>query len=312
MARGTPVVGRGVLGPDCGPVTTGLPLSAVTGEPSILSSVERISRTIDMAKSSWAVLRADRELLWLPILSALASLVALVAFFVPALLINNGLTDETGATNPMAVVLMLAGSLVIAAIAVFFQGALVHGANERLGGGDPTVSSAISGAMARLPQLLGWALLNFVVGSILRALRERGGIVGAIGASLAGMAWNLVTFLAVPVVMIERRGPIDTVKRSTELFRRTWGENVAAQVGFGLLGLVAILPILPVAFVLGALGSAGTVLAVVLAVAYISAVIVVMSALNAVFQTVLYRFAADGVVPEEFGETTIGGAFNQR
>ena len=181
----------------------------------ILGDVERITRTIDMAKSSWAVLRADRELLWLPVLSAIASLIAIAVFFVPALLVNDGLTDaETGQTNPMAIVLLVAGSLVVAMIAVFFQGALVHGADERLGGGDPTVSSAIKGATARLPRLLGGAVLNFVVGSIIRALRERGGIVGALGGAIAEMAWNLVTFLAVPVVMIENLGPIDTVKRA--------------------------------------------------------------------------------------------------
>lgn len=265
-----------------------------------------------MAKSSWAVLRADRELLWLPVLSAIASLIALAVFFVPALLLNDGLTDETGATNPMAVVLLVIGSLVVAGIAVFFQGALVHGADERLGGGDPTVSSAIGGAMARLPQLLAWAALNYVVGSIIRAIRERGGLLGAIGGSLAGMAWNLVTFLAVPVVMIEQRGPIDTVKRSTELFKRTWGENVAAQVGFGILGFVAILPVILVVLLFSALGSAGVVVGIIIAAVYIAAVIVVMSALNAVFQTVLYRYAADGVVPEQFGETSIGGAFEHR
>lgn len=265
-----------------------------------------------MAKSSWAVLRADRELLWLPVLSAIASLVAIAAFFLPALLLNDGLTDEAGQTNPMAVMLMIIGSLLVAGIAVFFQGALVHGADERLSGGDPTVSSAIKGAMGRLPQLLGWAALNFVVGSILRAIRERGGVIGAIGASLAGMAWNLVTFLAVPVVMIESRGPIDTVKRSTELFKRTWGENVAAQVGFGILGFVAVLPAFLFVGLFGALGSAALVVGIIVAVVYVAAVIVVISALNAVFQTVLYRYAADGVVPEQFGESSIGGAFEHR
>jgi hypothetical protein len=274
--------------------------------------VERITRTIDMAKSSWAVLRVDRELLWLPVLSAIASLITIVVFFVPALLVNDGLTDETGQTNPMALVLMIVGSLAVAMIAVFFQGALVHGADERLGGGDPTVSSAIKGAMGRLPKLLGWAVLNFVVGSIIRAIRERGGLLGGLGGAIAEMAWNLVTFLAVPVVMIENLGPIETVKRSTALFKRTWGENVAAQVGFGLLGLVAILPAVLVVALGSALGSVGLALAVVVAVVYAAVVIVALTALNAVFQTVLYRYAADGVVPDEFGRTAIGGAFDHK
>ena len=51
-----------------------------------------------------------------------------------------------------------------------------------------------------------------------------------------------MTFLAIPVVALEGKGPFASLKRSGTLLKSTWGENLGAQVGFGLLGFVASLP----------------------------------------------------------------------
>ena len=42
--------------------------------------------------------------------------------------------------------------------------------------------------------------------------------------------------------MLEDLGPDHALKRSGTLFKQTWGENIVAQLGFGLLGFVALLP----------------------------------------------------------------------
>ncbi len=266
-----------------------------------------------MAKASWQVLRADRELLWLPVLSGVLSLVAAAVFFVPGVLMSGDLGASDGSdVAPMTYALFVMGSLAAAGVAVIFQGALVHGANERLSGGDPTVSSAVSGSISKAHHLLPWAAINWTVGAVLRAVRERAGFLGAIATSIVGLAWELVTFLTVPVIVLEDRGPIDGVKRSAELFRRTWGENVAAQVGFGLLGIVAILPAIVVVFVAGSLGTVGLVVGLAVALTYAAVVMVVLSALNAVFQAVLYRYAASGEVPTAFGGTGLDRSFEPR
>ena len=46
----------------------------------------RIQNAISLAKASWQVLKADRELLLLPIMSGIASLIALASFIVPVYL----------------------------------------------------------------------------------------------------------------------------------------------------------------------------------------------------------------------------------
>ena len=65
------------------------------------------------------------------------------------------------------------------------------------------------------------------------------------------MAWEIVTWLAVPVVVVEGTGAIDSLKRSAGLFKTTWGENLVAQAGFGILGLVLMLPALVIAMLVG-------------------------------------------------------------
>lgn len=259
----------------------------------------RISRSIELAKSSWHVLKADKELLLLPIISALASIVVAATFVIP--LVVAGSFDETGETmGGGTIITVFVMYAVLAYVTIFFNAALVSAAHERLTGGDPTLGSAMAGARRRAGKILPWALVSATVSIILRAIEERAGFVGQLVAGLAGMAWAVVTFLVLPIIVIEGIGVGDAIKKSGNMFRRTWGENLAAQVGFGIIGFLAVLP----AFVIIALGvSAGSgaaVVSVALGVLWLIGVAVVMSALSVVFQTALYHYAADGTVPSGY------------
>jgi hypothetical protein len=151
------------------------------------------------------------------------------------------------------------------------------------------------------------------VSFVLRGLEQRGGVVGRIAAGLAGIAWSLVTFLVLPVLVIEDVGVMQAIRRSGALFRRTWGENLAAQVGFGLLGFVLSLPAILVLFAAGAAGSTVAGIGFVLAVLWIVIVTLVLATLNGIFQTALYLYAADGSVPGGwFDEGDLARVFQPR
>ncbi len=276
--------------------------------------MHRLRTTFGLARTSWSVLRRDRELLWLPVLSFLTSVAVLVAFAVPILAVVSvsGGSDDGGVGTTVYLLVLLA-SLSLGIVAVFFNGALVAGAHERLSGGDPTVRSSLSRAWARLPGLVPWALITTTVGMVLRALRDRAGGIGRFVVSLVGAAWEVVTFLVVPAVVIDELGPIEGLKRSGELFRRTWGENVAARVGFGLLAFLALVPGILVIVLGAATGLAVvTVAAIVAGGVWIALVGVVMSALTAVFQTALYHYATTGRVPDGFEAAHLPEAFGHR
>lgn len=272
----------------------------------------RLENTWRLTKSSWAVLRQDKELMILPLLSLLATVVVAAAFIYPVILVDADLSGNgTGDIDPgpMGYVLLLVGYLVITFIAQFFIAALVSGAHQRLTGGDPTVSSSLRGAGRRFHRLLPWALVTGTVGLILSAIEDRG-VIGSIVANLLSFAWRIITFLVVPVLVIEDIGAIDAIKRSSSLFKKTWGENLAAQFGFGLIGFIAMLPVLLVAGLLAATGN-GVLLVtgVAIGVAGILAVTAAVGALGAIFQTALYLYAAEATQPPEFDATDLSGAY---
>ena len=271
----------------------------------------RISNTIALAKVSWKVLRKDRELLLLPVLSFLASILVLTLLWLPTLsaIDTSGLADEGGDPGAVLIVVGVISAMAMSIISVFFNGALVAGAHERLSGGDPTVRSALGRALSRLSGLLPWAIITGTVGLILQAARERAGWMGRFVVNMVGMAWQTATFLVVPAIVIDDHGAVSGLKASAALLKRTWGENIAARVGFGLLGLVAVIPAVIVLFATGALGGAALVVGIRLAVPYLALVVVVLTALNAVFQTALYLYATTGSVPAGFDDSNLQDSF---
>ncbi len=270
--------------------------------------MERLRRTWELAKSSWRVLQHDRELLWLPVLSFIVSLLVLVPMVLLAVAVgdlssitSSSSTEAEAQVDPaIAVILVLAG-LAVTVVSVFFNGALVAGAHERFAGGDPTVGSALRRASGRLPALVAWALLTGTVGLILQAIRERAGWLGRFVVDLIGAAWEIATFLVVPAVIIDHTGAVDGLKRSASMLKQTWGENIAARIGFGLLGFVLVIPGLIVGGAAIAVGGAVAVVGIALAAGWIALVVVVMTALSAIFQTALYMYASSGAVPSGFG-----------
>ena len=273
----------------------------------------RLSNTWKLAKTSWAVLKKDRELLWIPVLSFLVSAAVIVVVLVLTFL-TLSTTSSGGETttefNPAMIVLYVVAAMALGIVAVFFNGALVAGAHERLTGGDPTVRSSVGRAFARLGGLVPWAIITTTVGLVLQALRGRAGFLGRIVTHMLSMAWEVVTFLTVPAIMIDDLGAIAGLKRSASLLRQTWGENLAARVGFGLLGFLLMIPAAAVAGLFIASGS-GVLAAVgiIAAVAWLSVVLVVLSALNAIFQTALYLYATTGVLPSGFEQAPLAQTF---
>ena len=274
----------------------------------------RISNTIALAKVSWRVLRKDRELLLIPIFSFLASIAVQAQIWHPphSAIDTSALEGEREDPGAVLLVVGIITAMALSIITVFFNGALVAGAHERLSGGDPTVRSAVGRAFSRLPGLLPWAILTGTVGLILQAVRERAGWLGRFVVNMVGMAWKTATFLVVPAIVIDDHGAISGLKASAALLKRTWGENIAARVGFGLLGFVAIIPAVLVVGATGALGGAALVLGILVAVPYLALVVVVLTALNAVFQTALYLYATTGSVPTGFDDSNLQASFSIR
>lgn len=273
----------------------------------------RFANSRNLAGASWGVLKEDRELMTIPVLGAVISGAIAIVIGLVVYSTLETTTDAAGETtkqaNPAAVVLLLLGLLIIAIITQLFAGALVAGANERFEGGDPSLGSSFSKAMTRLGPIVGWTATNATVGVILSAMREKAGFVGDIVISIIGAAWNIVTWLVMPVIIVEGIGPLAATKRSAILIKSKWGENLIAQGGLGLFGLLVVLPGV---LVFGAISTALPIVGIPLLVLYLAIAFTVLSALGAIFRTALYRFSAGLPVGEAFSEPMLAGAFGAK
>jgi len=273
----------------------------------------KFSNSKQLASASWGVLKADKELMTIPVIGAVvAGVVAIVVGSVVYATLETS-TDAAGETttsaNPAAVVLGILGLLIVAVVTQLFAGALVAGANERFEGGNPTLGSSFSKAMTRFGSILGWTATNATVGVILSAVREKAGFLGNIVASIIGAAWNIVTWLVMPVIIVEGIGPLAATKRSAVLIKSKWGENLIAQGGLGLFGLLIILPGVIVGV---AISSVLPIVGIPLLVLYLAIAFTVLSALGAIFRTALYRFSAGLPVGNAFSESMLVGTFGAK
>ena len=257
----------------------------------------RIRNSFALAGASWKVLKADKELLLLPVISGIASLIVAVSFIVPIFV-----TSEMTGITLLFLILMY---FVLAYITIFFNAALISAANERLEGGDPTIGSALRGAARRAGKILPWALLSAVVSMILRAIEERVGLVGRIVIAMIGMAWSVITFLVLPIIVVEGIGAGKALKKSGSLVRNTWGENLAGHVGLSVIGFLLMLPAIALVVVGIAAASGFGGAAIGLGVLWGIIVVVIMAALSAIYQTALYHFAVAGHVPSSYFDSRV-------
>lgn len=276
----------------------------------------RLSKGWEISKQSFRVLKLDKELLVFPFFSGVACLMVVASFAVPlwgneeATVLFN---DRQPPESPMAYVLLFAFYFANYFVVVFFNSALVACAIIRFRGGNPTVGDGLRAAMSRLPQIVGWALVAATVGVILRVIESRSEKAGRFVAGLLGMAWSAATYFVVPVLVIERTGPVEAVKRSFAVLRQTWGEALGANFGTGLivflLNLAACLPLI-VGIVIG--NQVAVVTGIVITVMLIFVITLVSAAVNAISIGALYLYAAEGSVPEHFDDQLLRDAFVAR
>ncbi len=219
----------------------------------------RFSNGLSLVGQSWRVLKVDKELVLFPVFSTIASLLVMASFVVP--LAFNGQFErwfgqagqqagqQSGRgmpADPLFFVWLFSFYFVSYAVITFFNAALISAAIERFGGGKPTIGSGLAAAASRMPQILAWALVSATVGMILKVIEDRGKGVGKFVAGLLGAAWSIATYFVVPVLVVEKVGPIEAVKRSGSIIKKTWGEGLTGNLGisvvFFLLFLLAALP----------------------------------------------------------------------
>mgnify|MGYP001458848912 FL=1 len=266
-----------------------------------------ISNTIQLMKSCVKVLKKDKELILFPIMAAIFVIVLLGLIYSTGSIDLSGANEEEMSILPVAILIFGANFII-----VFFNSALISAALERLRGGDPNISSGLSHAFKHIHHIFFWSIIVTIMGLIFAAIkangRQRGGFGGMmtqIFASFLEAGWAMMTFFVVPIIVSENISPLSAIKRSSSLFKQTWGNQVAANFGFGIFQIIAILISLGIGWFFGLInGTLGIAIGLLCATTSIS----IIYTLEGIYKAALYEHAL-GEKPLEFEEQDLRTAY---
>ena len=276
----------------------------------------KFTRSFQLVKESFEVLKKDKEIMLFPVISAIVTVLLLISFLVPVFLLNfsetsSGISMEM--TGNYYYILLFVFYVLSYFIVIFFNTGLITCANIRLNGGDPTFRDGFNNAKKHVGKIFVWALVSATIGLVLNLISERSGMLGKIAAALIGMAWSLLTFFVIPVMIFENIGVFESIKKSGHLFKKTWGENVIAQFSMGfifaILGILGIIPIV-ISFLTGSF--AIIILAFAITVVYWVILGIVSASLNGIFVAALYNYANTGKIPSAYSPEVIEGVFRPK
>jgi hypothetical protein len=282
--------------------------------------MERILRSWELVKQSWTILKADKQLVLLPVISAISCLLvtgvivwwgwsSFGAEIERAIAAGVSWHPRPGILWLTLLVFYLANYFVI----MFFNVALIGAALERLAGRPATVRGGLSRAWERKGKILEWAFLAATVGVLLKIVEERVGGLGRLVTKFIGVAWTLASYFVAPILAFEGLGPLDALKRSAKLFRENWGEDLVGTFSISLIFMLLALAgtgIWVVAVVAG--GTWGLVAGSALLLFYLLGLGVVSTAVQGIFTAALYRYALTKTAPPGFALTSFSMAWRRK
>jgi hypothetical protein len=251
-----------------------------------------------LLRASLELFRQNGRMIWLPVLSGVASAVAFLAI---SGMVAVPLWRAYG-PSPWAVLYFFPGIMASTFVGVYFNVALAFAANEQIEGRTIGVRHALGMAWARRRVVFSWAVLSAVVGLVIQVIESRLGVFGRLLGILGGLAWVVASFLVVPVLAFEDVGPIEALKKSSHLIRTTFGTITRGALRFGLLflGWSLLASAVIVAGVVVAL-SGTPVLGVPIAVIGVIGFFVIsmyLAAAGMYMRTILYRYATHQPLPD--------------
>ena len=199
-------------------------------------------------------------------------------------------------------------------ISVFFQAGIVAIVYGRINGRDFTFSDGMRIAMGKMSRIVVWALIAATVGTILKFVSEKSNsIVTKIVISLLGAVWSVLTFFIVPAIVIEDVSTKESMKKSVDAIKKTWGESAITRIGVDIY--LILLTLIGLAVFVGFLFTGKMPLiitALVALIVYIIVLVVIASTLNTIFKVVLYEYARTGRVVGGFSQELVQGAFENK
>ncbi len=281
-----------------------------------------IKRSFLLVKESFAVLKQDKELLWFPVISGFAMLLLSLSFFAPYIYLSVNSNATNNQNSVFEYIFLFIFYILSYFVITFFNTGLVTCAAIRLNGGDPTFKEGFNNALKHSGKIFLWALFAATIGMVIRIVSEQLGIFGRIFGFFGSLAWNLVTYLIAPVLILDNLSVSESIKSSAALFKKTWGEQVVGEFSMGtVFGLLALLGLFPIGFIMVSIVSSNQdssffyiplLICVGIMIFYFMILGIISSALQGIYTTALYLYATTNKIPSSFSPEVIQHAFKPK
>lgn len=270
----------------------------------------RLSFGWTLAKNSFKVLRANKQLVLFPVFSGLAMMTILLSFVLAIFAASDWNFQVFETADPdMYLVYLFVFYYISNFVVTFFNVALIHCTHLYFNGEQPTLAAGVKYSWSRIKAILAWSFVAATVGWILRIIQENSGIVGKIITGIIGIIWGVATFFVLPVIAYESADPVKAFKRSAQLMREKWGESIGAGFNFGIFKFISIILIMVPAFLLGFY--VHPIAGVAIAGPGILLVIAVFTAAETVFVSAVYH-KVNGNPVEHFNDQLIDNLFVEK
>ncbi len=289
------------------------------------------SRSWQITKMSFGVIKKDKELLIYPILSAIFSGLYFIALMFPTVIVylmeyfaeNPDTMDQFG-FEVMHYVIMFLTYLGLAFLSTFFNVCVVYTAKSRFEGSNATLGSAFKFAFSKIHLIFMWSMVSATVGLLLSILDGIAEKIGGIGEAIIklirgalGLAWSILTLFVVPSLVFYDLSPFKAIKKSGETLSKTWGESLIRHIGFGvvkfLLTIVGILLTILVGYLTFSVFTLEFLQALLITlgffIIYIVILMLVFSVAKSVYNTALFIYADTGKIPKGYNKEMMNNAF---
>lgn len=195
-------------------------------------------------------------------------------------------------------------------VSVFFNTAIISCVIKAFSGERPSLREGFGTALSLAHYLAGWVLISSTVGLVLSVIQNRSNKFGEITAGIVGFIWSIATCFIVPVMAVERIGPLAAFDHSFDMMKKTWGENIVGEVSFGII--FAVLRFLWIVILgVGLLMGGSMILTFfILSLLYLFFVEMLSILVEPVFLAALYLYARDGQISEGFEAPLLQGSFS--
>lgn len=261
-----------------------------------------------------ASVRENKKFLLFPLISVVLTGAVIITFMLPLLFSGSSAAPIINHLSFKSYCVLFVYYLLNSAITIFFNTAFAAAAYKTMNGEKPGLSDGIRESLMHIRSITVYALLSSLVGIVIYKTTEKLRIAGSIISIIAGTSLSIALYLVIPSMIIENKDIFTSIKRSSEIIKKKWGERLNAgliiNTGFFPFYLFILLVSIPWAALL--LPSPVLTFIFIFLIFCIIALYLIssfISAMESVYSVVLFRYAVEGIANSDFNEMYLKKAF---